>query len=126
MLPPPACRRKRTHKDAKQRSKATYQAILNEATSIPCMARLAKRFHYGFDSLDDPIHSLFPLALAVNNVGHVDIRVTQFVAPNFPALRLRPAYGGNACCGGPENAFIARTGQVRISAKTACRHPRAK
>jgi hypothetical protein len=41
---------------------------------------------YGFDSLGDRIHSLFPPALAVNILGHVDIRVIHVVPHN-----LRPS-----------------------------------
>jgi hypothetical protein len=41
---------------------------------------------YGFDSLGDRIHSLFPPALAVNILGHVNIRVTHVVPHN-----LRPS-----------------------------------
>jgi hypothetical protein len=52
----------------------------------------------------DRLNSLFPPALAVNNLGHVDIRVTHVVPHNVvphmlsptisslaPALRLRAA-----------------------------------
>jgi hypothetical protein len=40
---------------------------------------------YGLDSLGDRIHSLFPPALAVNILGHVDICVTQNVPHNLRA-----------------------------------------
>jgi hypothetical protein len=38
---------------------------------------------YGFDSLGDRIDSLFLPALAVNILGHVDIRVTHVVPHNL-------------------------------------------
>jgi len=42
---------------------------------------------YSFDGSGDHVHSLFRLALAVNILGHVDIRVTQNVSHT---LRLAP------------------------------------
>jgi hypothetical protein len=70
---------------------------------------------YGFDSLGDRIHSLFPPAYAVNILGHVDIRRDPCCPAQSPALRLRAAYGWNAEA--PKMPFIAPIGRVRISAK---------
>ncbi len=72
------------------------------------------------------LRGLFPSAPVVNNLGHVDIRVTHVVPHN---LRLRAAHGWNAYCGrwcgSFENTLIARIGRVRIAAKPVCQHSRA-
>lgn len=64
------------------------------------------------------IHSLFPPALAVNILGHVNIRRDPCCPVQPPALRLRAAYDWNAEA--PKIPFIAPLGRVRISAKVVC------
>ena len=78
---------------------------------------------YGFDSLGDRIHSLFPPALAVNILGHVDIRVTQNAPHNLLPYAFAQYLAGAEA---PKIPFIARIGRVRISAKTVCQRSRAK
>lgn len=45
-------------------------------------------------SLGDRIHSLFPPALAVNILGHVDIRVTHVVPHNLRPCAFAPHMAG--------------------------------
>ncbi len=54
--------------------------------------------------VDELLRELFPPALAVNNLGHVEIRVTQIVPHNLTSCAL--AYGRNASRGRSENTFI--------------------
>src|SRR5277367_245076 len=66
----------------------------------------------------------FATALSVSILGHADIDVTHAVPPRSPALRRRAAYSWNVeAQKTPVNAGI---GWVRISAKSGCKHSRAK
>jgi hypothetical protein len=76
------------------------------------------------------LRGLFPPALALNNQGHVDIRVTHVVPDNVVPHHLRPCAFAQNIAGmhGAEASkmpFIVRIGSVRISAKAAYQDSRA-
>jgi hypothetical protein len=75
---------------------------------------------YGFDSLGDRIQSLFPPALAVNILGHVDICVTQNVPHKLRPCDFAQHMAGMHGAEAPKTRFIDRIGRVRISAKAVC------
>jgi hypothetical protein len=69
-------------------------------------------------------NSLFPPALAVNILGHVDIRVTQVVAQKLTSCAL--AHDWKYMVGKLSQCLERGLRSVRTSAKAACQHsPRA-
>ena len=73
---------------------------------------------YGLDSLGDRIHSLFPPVLTVNNLGHVDIRVTPVVPHNLRPCAFAQHMAGMHGAEASKIASIARIGRVLVSAKS--------
>jgi hypothetical protein len=75
---------------------------------------------WGLYNLGDRIHSLFPPALAVNILGHVDIRVTQNVAHNLRPCAFALHTTGTQVRKLPKLPSISGIARVRISAQAVC------
>src|SRR5258708_30763857 len=74
----------------------------------------------------DRIHLLFPPALAVNNLGHVDIRVTHVVPHNLLPCAFAQPMAGMHGAEAPKIPFIARIGGGPLSVQTCFPNSAAK
>src|SRR5260370_13295722 len=68
------------------------------------------------------LRGLFPPALAVNNLGHVDIRVTHVVPHNLQPCAFAQPMAGMHGAEVSKMPFIARIDRVQISSKAVCQH----